>query len=291
MTKLTLLIFILALLITVRQPNSIAEHTSENDSCWEEYLKSPIRNRTKITSLVNEDNTTINTTSSYREDQKNESVVGIENTKVIILPTTNLTNSSSGFDRNTIDKKITLVSIDKFIPEQNVIEKCSLNDNYCIKVDNYPREDLLNLFKTSKFMSTNYYYDTDAENEVDEFEPRISDSLLQSFCQARTETIYPEVGLTIKNEWRYIIQDPSEDKDSFKQGIRVEKCIDVDIPCAFDETLPLGYTSTCVQKYIYKRLMTIKGSQEFYYDSFKLPSCCKCMYSINADLLTRIGGD
>jgi hypothetical protein len=70
---------------------------------------------------------------------RNESVVDIENIKVIVLPTTNLTNSSSIFDPNSIDTKITLVSIDKFIPEQNVIEKCSLNDNYCIKVDNYPR--------------------------------------------------------------------------------------------------------------------------------------------------------
>jgi len=68
-------------------------------------------------------------------------------------------------------------------------------------------------------------------------------------------------------------------------------CSDVEIPCMFADTLPFGYISTCVQKYIYKRLMTFKGTQEFYYDSFKLPSCCKCMYGINAELLTWKDGD
>lgn len=48
----------------------MAEHTSDNNSQWEEYLSSPTRNRIKITSLVNQDNTTTYTTSSYEEDQK-----------------------------------------------------------------------------------------------------------------------------------------------------------------------------------------------------------------------------
>ncbi|CAH1731108.1 protein spaetzle-like [Aphis gossypii] len=263
----------------------MAKHTSDNNSQWEEYSSSPTRNRIKITSLINQDNTTTYTTSSYKEDQQNESVIGVENVKVIFLSTANLINSSSIVVPNSIDDKIKFISIDKFIPEPNAIEKCSLNGSYCVKVDNYPREDLLNLLRTSKFMSTNYY-DTDDINEVNDFETRMSDSQLSSFCQSRVKTIFPEVGITIKNEWRYIIQDPSNDKDSFKQGIRVEKCIDVEIPCMFADTLPFGYISTCIQKYIYKRLMTIKGTQEFYYDSFKLPSCCKCMYGINPELLT-----
>lgn len=37
--------------------------------------------------------------------------------------------------------------------------------------------------------------------------------------------------------------------------------------------------------------MAIKESKEVYYDNFKLPSCCACMYSQNPELLTRKGGD
>lgn len=64
---------------------------------------------------------------------------------------------------------------------------------------------------------------------------------------------------------------------------------EVGTKCKFNDLLPLGYTSTCVQKFIYKKLVAIKDSKEVYYESFKLPSCCECMYSSNADTdpLTR----
>lgn len=29
--------------------------------------------------------------------------------------------------------------VNAFIPEQQIIEKCSMNESFCIKVDNYPR--------------------------------------------------------------------------------------------------------------------------------------------------------
>jgi len=46
------------LILKVEWYFSMAEHTSDNNSQWEEYLSSPTRNRIKITSLINQDNTT-----------------------------------------------------------------------------------------------------------------------------------------------------------------------------------------------------------------------------------------
>lgn len=63
-----------------------------------------------------------------------------------------------------------------------------------------------------------------------------------------------------------------------------------DSTCKFDDHLPTGYISTCIQKYMYKKLVAIKETNEIYYDSFKLPSCCMCMYTVNSELLTRKGG-
>lgn len=68
-------------------------------------------------------------------------------------------------------------------------------------------------------------------------------------------------------------------------------CRNVGETCKFSEHLPTGYTTTCVQKYIYKKLVAIKDSKEIYYESFKLPSCCSCMYSVNPEFLTRKGGE
>lgn len=59
--------------------------------------------------------------------------------------------------------------------------------------------------------------------------------------------------------------------------------------CKFSDNLPIGYSSMCVQKYIYKKLVAITDSKEIYFENFKLPSCCVCMYSVNPSLLTRKG--
>jgi len=63
-------IVIVNLILKIQWNISIAEHTFDNNSQWEEHLSSPTKNRIKITSLVNQDNTTVYTTSSYEEDQK-----------------------------------------------------------------------------------------------------------------------------------------------------------------------------------------------------------------------------
>jgi len=49
------------------------------------------------------------------------------------------TKSSPIVFPNSANEKIQSVSINKFIPEPQVIEKCSMNESFCIKVDNYPR--------------------------------------------------------------------------------------------------------------------------------------------------------
>jgi len=40
---------------------------------------------------------------------------------------------------NSIKEKVPTVEINKFIPDSQVIEKCSMNESFCIKVDSYPR--------------------------------------------------------------------------------------------------------------------------------------------------------
>lgn len=316
MTEWPWLMIILALISTVQWPSSTAQHTKDyNNSYWEGYLWSSARNRPKRTSFFGQDTTvaTAISASSYKEDQKDASIINIKNINVRDSPSANLTKSlfknenttnntnkqpSTGFKLpqtktspivfpNSMNEK--MQSLNKFVPEQQVIEKCSLNESFCIKVDNYPRQELFNIFRTSKYMSTSYF-GTDTVNEINDLETRLSNSNLQPFCESKEDVIFPEAGMTKNNEWRYIIQDPNNDNTSFKQGIRVEKCINAGTTCKFNDLLPIGYTTTCVQKYIYKKLVAIKDSKEIYYESFKLPSCCECMYSINPDLLTRKGG-
>ncbi|CAI6367947.1 unnamed protein product [Macrosiphum euphorbiae] len=49
----------------------------------------------------------------------------------------------------------------------------------------------------------------------------------------------------------------------------------------------MGNRTTCVQKYIYKKLCAIKDSNKLYNESFKIPSHCEYMYSKPADMSIR----
>lgn len=40
---------------------------------------------------------------------------------------------------NSSDEKMATVSLNKFVPEPQAIEKCAMNESFCLKVDSYPR--------------------------------------------------------------------------------------------------------------------------------------------------------
>lgn len=40
---------------------------------------------------------------------------------------------------NMIQENIPTTPINKLVPEPDIIDKCAMNESYCIKVDNYPR--------------------------------------------------------------------------------------------------------------------------------------------------------
>ncbi|XP_050533305.1 uncharacterized protein LOC126901109 [Daktulosphaira vitifoliae] len=183
-------------------------------------------------------------------------------------------------------KETTPISINKFIPDLRFVEKCSKNNSYCDKIDNYPKQDLQQIFRTSKLMSSGLF-GVDAINDLEtRFSMNVGNEP-QPICGSLEQIVFPEAGLTKNDEWRFIVQGPNNDNNNFRQGIRVEKCINPGESCKFSENLPNGYTTTCVQKYIYRKLVAIKDTKEIYYESFRLPSCCACMYTAKAGIEDR----
>ncbi|XP_060880538.1 uncharacterized protein LOC132952292 isoform X2 [Metopolophium dirhodum] len=240
MTVWTRLMIILALISTVQWPNSTAQQTKDNNSYWEQYLRSSARHMPKRTRFFDQNTTetTAAITSSYKEDQKNEPVINIKNINVRDLPpanltkslftnenTTNITNKQASTGKKLRKKRISpnpTVSINKFIPDPQVIEKCSLNETFCVKVDNYPKQELSDIFRTSKYMSTSYFGTDTVPNEI---HTKISNSNLESLCESKVETIFPQAAITQTNEWHYVIQDLVINNTNFQQGFRVEICI------------------------------------------------------------------
>ncbi|CAI6368618.1 unnamed protein product [Macrosiphum euphorbiae] len=226
--------------------------------------------------------------SSHKEDQKDEKDPTPTNLNQSSFKNENTTNNTNKENSTKLPRKLVppIVfpnQINKFIPDLQKMKKCSTNETFpfCINVDNYPKEDLSKIFRTSKYNSTSYF---ETDNEI---QTRILNSNLEEFCESEEQVIFPEAGITKYGEWRYIIQDLNIDNTNYRQGIRVEKCKNAGATCKFDDIFPLGYATICVQKYIYKKLVAIKDSKEIYYESFKLPSCCECMYIKITDISSR----
>jgi len=47
--------------------------------------------------------------------------------------------------------------------------------------------------------------------------------------------------------------------------------------CTFADNFPSGYTTSCQQKYIYRKLLALGEDGRAVTDSFRLPSCCSCV--------------
>lgn len=59
--------------------------------------------------------------------------------------------------------------------------------------------------------------------------------------------------------------------------------------CDLIGELPDGYETSCKQKYIYRRLLSVGDEGDPVVDSFEIPSACCCAYKRNLDFLARFG--
>ncbi|XP_050435265.1 protein spaetzle-like isoform X2 [Adelges cooleyi] len=233
-------------------------------------------NKYENRAIITTTNVRTSTTNLTKSQQSNHSTIlasktpQIKSSPIVVLP-------------NSTKKAVHTIPVKK--PDQPIIVKCSKNDGYCEHADNYPRRDLQQILRTSKFIPSGLFGEDPTEFiKV----PQSTISRPQPMCASLEQIIYPEAAVDKNLEWRYIFQGPNNDTNKYRQGIRVETCINSGEPCKFCEHLPSGYTTICVQKYIYRKLAAIKDSKEMYYDSFRMPSCCACMYTADLDLSSEL---
>ncbi|XP_069691560.1 protein spaetzle 5-like [Periplaneta americana] len=90
-------------------------------------------------------------------------------------------------------------------------------------------------------------------------------------CPSRSEVVYPKVGTNKSGEKKFVVNLGNETI----QGVRIELCVRND-KCTFSELFPSGYSTKCIQKYIYKKLLALGEEDKTVVEEFRLPSCCSC---------------
>ncbi|CAB3365806.1 Hypothetical predicted protein [Cloeon dipterum] len=113
--------------------------------------------------------------------------------------------------------------------------------------------------------------------------PVVLDWNLNNIC-FQEHVAYPKLAQNKEDKWFFIINQPEN-----VQGIRVEKCIK-EQPCTLSESLPIGYKTSCRQKYIYRKLVSINENGRPLTDSFRIPSCCSCHFRLTS-VANRFGAE
>lgn len=149
-----------------------------------------------------------------------------------------------------------------------------LGTTFCEEADDYPmalvegqlrkdRSKFSAFFGEDKFpdMLTQRFNGNDNPEDVE-------------LCQSEKTVIYPRKGVTIDNDWKFIVN-----QNDGRQGVLIEICkTDKETKCAFSNSFPSGYQAYCKQHYVYRQLVSFSESgAPFEKDYFKMPSCCKCV--------------
>ncbi|XP_014614581.1 PREDICTED: uncharacterized protein LOC106790239 [Polistes canadensis] len=102
-----------------------------------------------------------------------------------------------------------------------------------------------------------------------------------TLCPTEAQYIAPRAALNNRGNWMYVV-NILEQNEKYSQLVKSEKCLTK--TCNGICSVPLGYTSTCEQQFVQKRLVALEGTgNRLYTDVFWFPHGCSCQIKFNGE--------
>ncbi|KAK9874698.1 hypothetical protein WA026_005518 [Henosepilachna vigintioctopunctata] len=158
----------------------------------------------------------------------------------------------------------------------NGVPTCANGETFCEHYEAYPENHIRDILKGKKDLEG--YFRREDETPFIENRDSRQEEPPRFLCPSLERTIIPKAGQNKNDEWKFII---NQEVDGYTQAVRVELCRKKNAACDIIGGFPLGYTTFCKQKYIYKSLLSLDVSGQPIQDMFKLPVACCCSYEIN----------
>lgn len=92
-----------------------------------------------------------------------------------------------------------------------------------------------------------------------------------NLCETYRRKIYPQMAMNVNSVWRFVINNPE-----FRQPVRVELCQKKSSKCQFGDSFPLGYSSSCTQKFTKIPLLSLNDDGDISTFEYEFPSHCQC---------------
>ncbi|XP_044003722.1 neurotrophin 1-like isoform X3 [Aphidius gifuensis] len=106
----------------------------------------------------------------------------------------------------------------------------------------------------------------------------------EPLCSSEERVIFPQSSPDKSDNWHFVIN-----QNDFRQGIRIERCLNEGSKCKLTDVFNSGYETSCKQKYYYRNVAGVLPNGTVSTFTSKFPSSCCCQVKFSGDPLLRIG--
>lgn len=193
-------------------------------------------------------------------------------------------NSSSDFrplvrsrDTQSTNLPSSSITLDFVFPNELVPRiddtECRPEFPICTNVADYPQKLVDEIVSRHEQRFAEVFGNDVVIDSGDELHQRFDTSDDEFLCTSEEKLVHPQSGYTMEEKLIMIVNTPN-----YSQGVRIEVCRNPEQPCSKLEYLTSLFKTNCKQLYHYRTLLAINpATKQPYKESFRLPSCCKCV--------------
>ncbi|EDS40441.1 sptzle 1B [Culex quinquefasciatus] len=153
------------------------------------------------------------------------------------------------------------------------LEHCGPDFPICTNVLDYPQQLVNAIVARHEHRFAEVFGNDVVVNSGDHLDKRFDTSDDEFLCQSREKLVHPQSGYTMDKRLVMIVNTPS-----YTQGVRIETCANGGRSCHKLDHVLSFYRTECKQLYHYRTLLAIDTvTNQPYKESFRVPSCCKCV--------------
>lgn len=136
--------------------------------------------------------------------------------------------------------------------------------NFCEEVSQhiYPSQHVKTMLAKTADLYANFFNKIETRDDF-------PDSI--NLCDTYRRKIYPTAARNVDSDWRFVVN-----QGEYRQPIRVELCQKRSSQCAFSDSFPPGYASSCKQKFTKIPLLSLNDDGEMSTFEYEFPSHCQC---------------
>lgn len=150
---------------------------------------------------------------------------------------------------------------------------CSPDYPICTNIVDYPQNLVNEIVARQEYRFVEVFGDDVVVDSGDILDKRFDTSDDEFLCSSVEKLVHPQSGYTIDNKLVMIVNTPN-----YIQGVRIETCRNPGGSCYRLEHMISLYKTECKQLYHYRTLLAFDEVTKLpYKESFRLPSCCKCV--------------